>query len=161
MIEIIMAVALHAYIILLCYQLKDTIYKGVKEFFLKFPFLIGLCFLLSLVFHPGSKGDFFFTLQMLVSFTIFLEALALLPQLQHLRQKHDSEGLTSTYLYCLGGSRAVRFFFWVAMISNNDTFWYLILADLVHTGLLIVFFIEYRRAVKSNKTILAFTDKMN
>lgn len=62
MIEIIMAVALHAYIILLCYQFKDTIYKGVKEFFLKFPFLIGTCFILSLIFHPGSKGDFFFTL---------------------------------------------------------------------------------------------------
>lgn len=79
MIEIIMAVAMHAYIIFLCYQYKDTIYKGVKEQYLKSPVLIAICFVLCLVFHPGSKGDFFFTLQMLVSFTIFLEALALLP----------------------------------------------------------------------------------
>jgi len=79
MIEIIMAVAMHAYIIFLCYQYKDTIYKGVKEKYLKSPVLIVLCFVLCLIFHPGSKGDFFFTLQMLVSFTIFLEALALLP----------------------------------------------------------------------------------
>lgn len=160
MVEILMAVAMHAYIIFLCYQYKDTIYKGIKEKFLKYPVLIAVCFVLSLVLHPGSKGDFFFTLQMLVSFTIFLEAVALLPQLQHLRQNKDPEGLTSAYLYCLGGSRAVRFFFWVAMISNNDTFWYLILADLIHTVLLVAFFYVYRKTLRSGGgPILAFTDK--
>jgi len=79
MIEIILAVGMHAYIIFLCYKFKDTIYKGIKEKYLKSPVLITLCAILSVIFHPGSKGDFFFTLQMLVSFTIFLEAVALLP----------------------------------------------------------------------------------
>lgn len=52
----------------------------------------------------------------------------------------------------------MRFFFWVAMINNNDTFWYLILADLLHTGFLIFFFYEYRNTVKKGgKPILAFT----
>ena len=85
MIEICLAVVLHAYILFLCYSYKDTIYKGIKEKYLKSPVLIVACFLLSLIFHPGSKGEFFFTLQMLVSFTIFLEALSLVPQLVHLR----------------------------------------------------------------------------
>ena len=61
-IEIIMALGMHAYIIYLCYQYKDTIYKGVKEPYLKSYVLIGVCFILSLIFHPGSKGDMFFTL---------------------------------------------------------------------------------------------------
>lgn len=79
MIEIFMAVGMHAYILFLCYQYKDTIYKGIKEKYLKSPVLIVVCVVLSLIFHPGSKGDFFFTLQMLVSVTIYLEAVALLP----------------------------------------------------------------------------------
>ena len=96
---------------------------------------------------------------MLVSFTIFLEGVALLPQLAHLRQHKDPEGLTSQYVYCLGGSRIVRFFFWIAMISNNDTFWYLILADLLHTVFLAGFFYYYRVSVKEGAApILAFTN---
>lgn len=157
--EIWIALAMHGYIVYLCYSYKDNIYKGVKELYLKSPALIIGCLLLSFIFHPGSKGNFFFTLQMFVSFTIFLEAVSILPQIAHLRQNKDPEGLTSTYLYFLGGSRIGRFFFWIAMISNNDTFWYLILADLIHTGLLIGFFYTYKVAVKTGGPILAFTDK--
>ena len=95
---------------------------------------------------------------MFVSFTIFLEAGALIPQLVHLRMNKDPEGLTSSYLYCLGGSRVLRFFFWLTMINNNDTFWYLMLADLLHTFLLIFFFYEYRVTMKKGGApILAFT----
>jgi ER lumen protein retaining receptor len=144
MLEIFTAVIMHGYILYLCYQYKDTIYKGIKEVYLKCYVLIGASLLLSMIFHPGSKGDYFFTFQMFVSFTMFLEAFALLPQLWHLRNNRDPEGLTSQYLYCLGGSRAIRFFFWIAMISNNDSFWYLILADLMHTVLLVGFFYFYK-----------------
>ena len=61
-IEVLMALVMHGYIIFLCFSYKDTIYKGVKEVYLKFPVLIGACFILSLIFHPGAKGEFFFTL---------------------------------------------------------------------------------------------------
>ena len=79
MIEIVTAVVMHVYIVFLCYQYKDTIYKGIKEPYLKSPVLMGGCLLLSMIFHPGSKGDYFFTFQMFVSFTMFLEAVALIP----------------------------------------------------------------------------------
>ena len=53
----------------------------------------------------------------------------------------------------------VRFFFWVNMISNSDTFWYLIVADLVHTLLLVGFFYEYKVTVKKGGApILAFAN---
>ena len=107
---------------------------------MKWYVLVAGCFILSMIFHPGSKGEYFLTFQMFVSFTMFVEAVALIPQLVHLSQNRDPEGLTSQYLYSLGGSRAVRFFFWMAMISNNDSFWYLMLADFVHTILLVGFF---------------------
>lgn len=78
-VELLMAVVMHAYIVFLCFSYKDTIYKGVKDVYLKSPVLIVVCCILSFIFHPGSKGDFFFTLQMFVSLTIFLEAVALFP----------------------------------------------------------------------------------
>ena len=159
MLEIMLAVIFHAYIVYECYTLKDPIYKGIKQFYLKSPFLIGLCLILCLIFHPGSKGEFFFTLQMFVSFTIFLEAVALLPQLYHLRTSKDPEGLTSTYLYLLGASRLVRVFFWIAMITNNDSFWYLISADVLHNVFLIAFFYFYKKTTKQKEDILGFSDK--
>ena len=78
-IEIAVAVILHAYIVFLCFSYKDTIYKGVSAIYLKSPVLIGICFILSTIFHPGSKGEYFVTFQMFVSFTMFLEAVALIP----------------------------------------------------------------------------------
>lgn len=45
------------------------------------------------------------------------------------------------------------------MISNNDTFWYLILADVLHTMFLVFFFYEYKGAIKGGSApILAFTN---
>jgi hypothetical protein len=78
-IEICVAFLAHAYIVYLCFKFKDTIYKGVKSYVLKAPALVGLCLILSMIFHPGSKGTFFFTFQMFVSFSIFLEGAALVP----------------------------------------------------------------------------------
>lgn len=143
-----MAVILHLYLVYLCHSYKDSIYKGLKQFYLKSPFLVIISFILSTIFHPGSKGEYFVSLQMMVSFTIFLEAFSMIPQLVHLRTGKDPEGLTTSYLYCLGGSRGVRFFFWIAMYSSNDTFWYLMLADFLHTGLLFYFFYTFKQTVK-------------
>jgi hypothetical protein len=79
MVEIAAAVLLHAYIVYLCFSYKDTIYKGVSAPYLKWPVLAVAMLILSTIFHPGSKGDYFFTFQMFVSFTMFLEAAALVP----------------------------------------------------------------------------------
>ena len=47
------------------------------------------------------------------------------------------------------------------MVTNNDSFWYLMLADFLHTILLIGFFYQYWEAKKSGGLILAFTDSKN
>ena len=83
---------------------------------------------------------------MFVSFTMFLEAMALVPQLVHIKQSNDTEGLNSLYLYCLGFARIGRVFFWYTMSSKADTFWYLMLADILHTIVLILFFIAFKKA---------------
>mmetsp|Transcript_33552 Transcript_33552/g.51591 ORF Transcript_33552/g.51591 Transcript_33552/m.51591 type:complete len:89 (-) Transcript_33552:92-358(-) len=87
---------------------------------------------------------------MFVSFTMFIEAAALIPQLVHIHQSKDTEGLNSYYLMCLGLARIGRLFFWHAMSSKRETFWYLMMADVLHTVLLGFFFYVYKQARSSN-----------
>ena len=84
-VEISCAFVIQVGLIYTCYRYKDILYGGVKQFYLKWWFLVALALGLSTVFHPGKKGKFFFTLQMFVSFTMFLEAMALVPQLVHIK----------------------------------------------------------------------------
>ena len=91
---------------------------------------------------------------MFVSFTMFLESLALIPQLYHIYVCKDTEGLNQYYLYCLGLARMGRVFFWYTMSSKADTFWYLMAADVLHTILLGLFFYLYRKVdLLKNKTL--------
>ena len=137
-----------------CQKYKDILYGGVKQVYLKWYFLVGLALAGAIVFHPGQKGKFFFTLQMFVSFTMFLEAMALIPQLIHIRQSNDTEGLNTIYLYCLGLARIGRVFFWYTMSSKVETFWYMLVADVLHTVVLVLFFLAFKKARKSNTEVL-------
>ena len=77
-----MSVALSVQVALLynCLKHEDILYQGKKaEFFLKWWFVAIVSLGLATIFHPGKKGEFFFTFQMFVSFTMFIEAIALVP----------------------------------------------------------------------------------
>ena len=133
------------------------LYRGLTSIYVRWYALTAICLLLATIFHPGKKGSFFFTLQMFVSFTMFLEAAALIPQLVHIHISKDTEGLNSYYLYCLGLARIGRVFFWFSMKSKSETFWYLILADVLHTVLLGLFFYVYKKARSSkDNSVLGF-----
>ena len=125
------------------------IYRNVSLLPLKWYFVTGACLVLATCFHPGSKGEFFFTLQMFVSFSMFTEAAALVPQLHHVYCHKDTEGLNYYYLVCLGIARLCRLFFWWSMSTKRDHFWYMLLADIIHSALLLGFFLAFRRAKKS------------
>lgn len=110
---------------------------------------------MACIMHPGKKHpNFFFTLQMFVSFTMFLEAAALIPQLAHLHQNKDTDGLNSYYLMCLGVARLCRVGFWITMSTKRDSFWYLVMADVLHTILLGAFFAFYKKAKTSKDSHL-------
>ena len=88
---------------------------------------------------------------------MFIEALALIPQLVHLHLSKDTEGLNSYYLYCLGVARVTRILFWRAMSTKRETFWYLMLADILHTVFLGAFIYLYRKASSTKKSFLGFS----
>ena len=58
------------------------------------------------------------------------------------------------YLMCLGVARVCRIFFWYTMANKADSFWYLMVADLLHTVLLGAFFYLFKYFSKSKSDIL-------
>jgi len=86
--------------------------------------------LLAFFFHPGHH---WWTVQILVAFTMYIEAGALLPQLYLMRRMIEIEPLTSHYVGMMMLSRGVRMLFWLQLYSQGEHFLGLFLADLLHT----------------------------
>jgi ER lumen protein retaining receptor len=91
---------------------------------------------------------------MLVSFSMFMECIGLLPQFIVMRKAKEVEGLTSHYIAFLGLGRLIRLIFWIVMYWEGDTFGYLIIADLLHAILLGDFAYYYLKSIQSGKSIL-------
>jgi len=62
--------------------------------------LIGGAALLALIFNHGYRP-----LELLWTFSIYLESVAILPQLVLLLRTKEIESLTTSYILCLGGYR--------------------------------------------------------
>ncbi|CAG9319051.1 unnamed protein product [Blepharisma stoltei] len=116
--------------------------------------ITGACAVLCFLFHPGEKNQYFLTVQMLVSFTMFMECAGLLPQFVMMRKSKEVEIKTGHYLMCLAVARVFRLIFWVQLYMDGYTFGYLIIADLIHTILLSDFAIFYIKSMRSGKSIL-------
>ncbi|CEM27211.1 unnamed protein product [Vitrella brassicaformis CCMP3155] len=97
---------------------------------LKATILIPAALVLAFFFHPGYK---WWTVQILVAFTMYIEAVALIPQLYLMRRMHEVENVTSHYVGLLVCSRAVRLLFWVQLYWIGEHFIGLFVADLLHT----------------------------
>ena len=158
--ELFMALALHIALIYLCLKHKDDFAKK-PPVYLSAKVLLSVAFVLSLVLHPGKKGKYFFTQQMFVSFTMYSEALSLLPQLYHMQQHKSIEGLAASYIGVLCIARFSRIFFWWSMSNKVSQFWYLIAADVVHTLMTTFFAVRYKLygRVYNSQSELAFTSR--
>ena len=116
-----------------------------------------ICLLLSFFFHPGEKNEYYFSTQMLVSFTMYMEAVGMLPQLFILRNHQEVEVKTGHYMFCMAVSRFLRLIFWLLMWHASEaSFFYLIIADLLHTILLSDFCYYYIKGARSNSILLQF-----
>ena len=151
--EVFTNVCLMAYICYLCYVLRETKKFDTPKYF-KTPVITAACLILCFIFHPGTKNDYYLTIQMLVSFSLFMECTGLLPQFIVMRKAQEVEGLTSHYIMCLGVARLLRLLFWLVSYWEGDMFEYLIISDLLHTILLGDFAFYYYKSVRSGKPIL-------
>jgi len=127
----------------------------------KIEYLIGPCVVLGLIFNYKFRFS-----EILWSFSIFLESVAILPQLFLLQRTGEAETITTHYLAALGGYRAFYIPNWIYRYvslsllkgyTNSEELsarckrWYThdsvdiiaVIAGLVQTGLYADFFYVY------------------
>ncbi|KAI0079849.1 ER lumen protein retaining receptor [Panus rudis PR-1116 ss-1] len=118
-------------------QYRPTHDPSIDTF--RVEYLVGPCFLLALVFN------YKFTItEVLWSFSIFLEAVAILPQLFMLQRTGEAETITTHYLAALGAYRALYIPNWIwryFMEGSVDPI--AITAGIVQTALYLDFFYVY------------------
>jgi ER lumen protein retaining receptor len=116
----------------LCLYSHKYRYTNVKAppYFLSVWVLTPVGVVLSILFHPGTA---WFSYQTLIAFTMYIEALALIPQLYLMRHMIEIEPLTSHYVGLLVIARIFRMVFWFEMYMLGENFIDLFISDLVHT----------------------------
>ncbi|EJD08105.1 ER lumen protein retaining receptor [Fomitiporia mediterranea MF3/22] len=105
----------------------------------RIEFLVGPAFLLALIFH--YKFTF---VEVLWSFSIFLESVAILPQLFMLQRTGEAETITTHYLAALGAYRGLYIPNWIyRYFTEGSVDAIAVVAGLVQTGLYLDFFYIY------------------
>lgn len=91
--------------------------------------------------------------EVLWSFSIWLESVAILPQLFMLQRTGEAETITTHYLFALGAYRGLYLLNWVyRYITEDYTDWIAWVAGLLQTALYSDFFyIYYTRVLKGRK----------
>jgi ER lumen protein retaining receptor len=97
--------------------------------YLRFYTLASVALVLAFFFHPS---DTWIDVQILVAFTMYIEALGLLPQLWLMRKMYDVEPLTSHYVALLVIARFCRMVFWGVLFWQGEHFLQLFIADVLH-----------------------------
>jgi len=145
--ELISSVVLSLCILFLCAVKYNDPTNPKVPIYLKTYFLAPIALALGFIFHPGTA---WWSMQVLVAFTMNLEAFGLLPQLYLLRKIVYVEPVAGSYILLLGLARIVRFGFWMKLYTTGDHFVELIVADVFHTLCCVDFAVMWFRKLKSS-----------
>lgn len=110
-------------------------------------FLLLASFLLALLLHEKFAFQ-----EVLWAFSMYLEAVAILPQLVLLQRSGNVDNLTGQYVFFLGAYRAFYIFNWIYryFIDPHFTRWIACVSGLVQTALYADFFYFYFISWKNN-----------
>ena len=128
------------------YKYKKPIQENIDNFPLKY--LIGGAILASLIFtHKYSIGEIVW------SFSLWLEAVSILPQLYIFKKTCEAENITTHYIFALGIYRALYIPNWIYRYFAEGHFDFVsVLAGLLQTGIYSDFFyIYYTKVMKGKK----------
>ena len=124
-------------------------YDGNHDTF-RVEFLLGPVALLALVLNHE-----FSVMEVLWTFSIYLESVAILPQLFMVSKTGEAETITSHYLFALGSYRALYIFNWVYRYHFEGFYDIIaIVAGIVQTVLYCDFFYLYVTKVMAGKKIV-------
>ncbi|KAG9454399.1 hypothetical protein H6P81_007303 [Aristolochia fimbriata] len=124
-------------------------YNKDEDTFLHF-FLVLLCFLLALMINRD-----FTVMEVLWTFSLYLEAVAILPQLVLLQRSSNIDNLTGNYVFLLGAYRALYLLNWVYrfFMENHQTRWIPWISGLVQTAIYADFFYYYIKSWKNREKL--------
>jgi ER lumen protein retaining receptor len=116
-------------------------YDKSLDSFLHWKFAVLPCAILAIIFNERFE-----VMEILWTFSIYLEAVAIIPQLILLQRHGEVENLTSNYVVLLGMYRAFYLINWIyraATESAYHTIWLMFIAGIVQTALYVDFFYYY------------------
>ena len=137
-----------ATVYLMYFKFKAT-YDGNHDTF-RVEFLLAPTALLALVLNHD-----FSVMEILWTFSIYLESVAILPQLFMVSKTGEAETIPSHYLFALGSYRALYIFNWIWRYYNESFYDIIaIVAGVVQTVLYCDFFYLYVTKVMAGKKIV-------
>jgi len=129
-------------------SLKNPLYQ-------RWYFLCIICTILSLFFNVGWDEKFF-NYNIYISMHIFSDSISLIPQIPLLYKKGDIGALSRVYLIFIAISRIIRIFFWFIPNDPLEYFLYLIIADILHTVILVILIVTF--VVSKQRFLLPLSD---
>ncbi|XP_015589000.1 ER lumen protein-retaining receptor [Cephus cinctus] len=145
--KIVFVATSYATVFLMYMKFKATYDRNHDTF--RIEFLIVPAVILALVINQE-----FTVLEVLWTFSIYLESVAILPQLFLVSKTGEAESITSHYLFALGSYRALYLLNWVYRYYAEDHYDLIaIVAGLVQTVLYCDFFYLYITKVLKGKKL--------
>ncbi|KAG1656319.1 hypothetical protein FOA52_006650 [Chlamydomonas sp. UWO 241] len=116
----------------------------------RYHFLIIPCAVLAILIHNAWTP-----FEVIWTFSIYLEAVAILPQLVLLQRTQNVDNLTGNYVFLLGCYRALYILNWIYRFATEAHYvqWIAWLSGVVQTVLYVDFFYYYLLSWKNNKKL--------
>lgn len=128
--------------------IKST-YDKAQDTFLHWKFAVAPCAVLGLLTHLISAKHALSPIELLWTFSIYLEAVAILPQLITLQRYREVENLTGNYIFFMGAYRALYIVNWIyrSHTEKNYRHHYVVyVCGVLQTLLYVDFFYYYVKA---------------
>lgn len=126
----------------LIYNKFKTTYGRSQDTF-RIDYLLGAVAVLTILIHE-RKPDSYLIIELLWTFSIYLEAVAILPQLFMITRTGEAETITSHYLFALGIYRGLYILNWIYRYYTEGFHeWIPIISGIIQTILYCDFFYLY------------------
>jgi ER lumen protein retaining receptor len=134
------------YVIKFKEPIKST-YDKTQDSFLHWKFAVAPCAALALVVHLIGTGVANFSVtELLWTFSIILESVAILPQLVVLQRYGEVENLTGNYIFFMGAYRFLYILNWIYRAHHEKNYkhhWVVYICGVLQTLLYADFFYYY------------------
>jgi len=114
-----------------CWRFRDPDARHSRPIWmLQLQILAPLALVLAFFLHPSTD---WFSMQVLVSFTMFMEAIGVMPQVFLMSKVQIIDAMGNEYVGLLAVARLIRLVFWTVLYFKGEHFFTLMVADGLHT----------------------------